>query len=327
MILLMCAVAGAWPSAALASGSSRKAHASTRPPAGPPVQASASVALGGAFSLGKAEVTVPWRAIHVFGFVRPYVPGQVVHVRLLEGGRLLKHKRVRIWRGRGGQGYFTVRLSSPVSGHVRIDVIHFATRQMSYFVAPRKVEVLSPSAGFGSGGAFVWLIQERLSLLHFYIPLTGVYDSGTGLAVDAYHRLMGWGTSQALDKRTIKALLDGQGKFHVRFPGHGRHAEGDLTNQLLALIDGNRVVWIFPISSGKPSTPTILGDYHIYYRDPGYRPDGMYYSDFFIRGYAIHGYDPAPDYPASHGCMRLPIVDAIPVYNWLALGDWVDTYN
>ena len=52
----------------------------------------------------------------------------------------------------------------------------------------------------------------------------------------------------------------------------------------------------------------------------------MYYSDFFISGYAIHGYDPAPDYPASHGCMRLPIVDAIPAYNWIQMGDWVDTY-
>jgi len=59
---------------------------------------------------------------------------------------------------------------------------------------------------------------------------------------------------------------------------------------------------------------------------PGYLPDGMYFSNFFIRGYAIHGYDPAPDYPASHGCMRLPIVDAISVYNWLQIGDWVDTY-
>jgi lipoprotein-anchoring transpeptidase ErfK/SrfK len=112
----------------------------------------------------------------------------------------------------------------------------------------------------------------------------------------------------------------------VRFPSHGRHAEGNLSLQLLALIDGSRVQAIYPISSGKPSTPTILGDFHVYSKIPGYLPDGMYYSNFFIRGYAIHGYDPAPDYPASHGCMRLPIVDATSVYGWLALGDWVDVY-
>ena len=59
---------------------------------------------------------------------------------------------------------------------------------------------------------------------------------------------------------------------------------------------------------------------------PGYLPDGMYYSSFFFRGYAIHGYNPAPDYPASHGCMRLPIIDAISVFDWVNYGDWVDVY-
>jgi hypothetical protein len=162
--------------------------------------------------------------------------------------------------------------------------------------------------------------------MHFYIPRTGVYDQGTGLAVDAYHRLLGYGTSQLLGPATINDLLNNVGAFHIRYPNHGRHAEGDLSDQLLALADGSSVYWILPISSGKPSTPTILGDYQVYSRVPGYLPDGMYYSDFFIRGYAIHGYDPAPDYPASHGCMRLPIVDAIAVFNWLSYGDWVDTY-
>ena len=52
----------------------------------------------------------------------------------------------------------------------------------------------------------------------------------------------------------------------------------------------------------------------------------MYYSDFFTGGYAIHGYDPAPDYPASHGCMRVPIVDAISIYDWLQIGNGVDWY-
>jgi lipoprotein-anchoring transpeptidase ErfK/SrfK len=52
----------------------------------------------------------------------------------------------------------------------------------------------------------------------------------------------------------------------------------------------------------------------------------MYYSSFFIGGYAIHGYNPAPDYPASHGCMRLPIRDAISVYNWIEMGNTVDVY-
>jgi hypothetical protein len=172
----------------------------------------------------------------------------------------------------------------------------------------------------------VQLIQQRLAALHIYIPQTGVYDSGTGWALDAYHRLLHWGTYQSVDGRTVSYLLNGWGEFKLRFPSHGRHAEGNLGLQLLALADGSHVQAILPISSGKPSTPTILGDFQVYSRVPGYLPDGMYYSNFFTGGYAIHGYDPAPDYPASHGCMRLPIQDAIWVFNWLNYGDWVDTY-
>lgn len=307
-----CALA--WPS--LASAAHR-----------PPVHPRAHVVLRGALSLDKGLVTVPGRPIYVSGTVRPYVRGQIVRVWLAQNGKILKNRQVSMRVSKGGHaGYFKARVASPVAGRIRVDLVHRATRHMARLYVRRRLDVLTPQAGFGSRGPFVRLMQQRLSLLHFYMPVSGVYDANTGLALDAYHRLLGWGTYQTLDTRTIDALLDGRGVFHIRFPGHGRHAEGDLANQLLALIDGNHVYWIFPISSGKPSTPTILGDYQIYSREPGYNSEGMYYSDFFIRGYAIHGYDPAPDYPASHGCMRLPIGDAISVYNWLAIGDWVDTY-
>ncbi|MGZ6681551.1 MAG: L,D-transpeptidase [Solirubrobacteraceae bacterium] len=31
-------------------------------------------------------------------------------------------------------------------------------------------------------------------------------------------------------------------------------------------------------------------------------------------------------FAASHGCLRVPIPDAIPIYRWLSLGDIVDVY-
>ena len=81
--------------------------------------------------------------------------------------------------------------------------------------------------------------------------------------------------------------------------------------QLLALIDGSKVDVIYPDQLRQAVDADDPRRLPVYSRVPGYLPDGMYYSNFFIGGYAIHGYDPAPDYPASHGCMRLPIVDAI----------------
>ncbi len=143
------------------------------------------------------------------------------------------------------------------------------------------------------------LIQQRLAALHFYIPQTGRYDSGTGLAIDAYHRLLHRGTSQTLDSSTLAWLLNGWGEFKLRFPRHGQHAEGNLSLQLLALANGSHVYRIYPISSGKPSTPTVLGDFRVYRKSPGYLSDGMYFSNFFTGGYAIHGFNPAPDYPGQ----------------------------
>jgi hypothetical protein len=222
---------------------------------------------------------------------------------------------------------FHAVIASPAPGALAISVTHASTPGLAAFGVNRALAALDPRAGFGSRGRFVQLIQDQLAALHFYIPRTGVYDQGTGLAIDAYHRLLRRGTSQQLDASTINDLLGGVGQFRVHYPRHGRHAEGNLGLQLLALVDGSKVEAIYPISSGKPSTPTIIGSFHVYSKVPGYLPDGMYYSNFFIRGYAIHGYTPAPDYPASHGCMRLPIVDAISVYDWLAIGNWVDVYS
>ncbi|MGO9883806.1 MAG: L,D-transpeptidase [Solirubrobacteraceae bacterium] len=292
-----------------------------------PVTGSLKLYVAGAFFVDGHAVTVPHRALQVSGVVRPYVAGQSVTVKSFLGHHAFKTDQLRVKPSANQQfGTFTETLHSRQAGIVRVEVTHVKTPQMLGFFGERAVTALNTQAGFGSRGLFVDLIQQRLLALHFYMPQTGVYDSFTGLAIDAYHRLLGWGVAQTLDRRTINALLDGVGTFKVRFPHDGTHVEGNLGKQLLALIYGSKVYRIYPISSGKPSTPTILGHFRVYLRVPGYLPDGMYYSDFFYSGYAIHGYDPAPDYPASHGCMRLPIIDAISVFNWLTYGDVVDVY-
>ncbi len=299
----------------------------TPPPVKPPVKASAILYLPDAFFVSRSPVTVPGRTIHISGAVRPFVPGQWVTVRSYLGSKLIKRDNLRVKPSKNHKvGVFTEGVKANGAGGVSVTVTHARTTTMQGFIARRSYSVLGESVGFGSRGKFVELIQQRLAALHFYIPQTGVYDQGTGLAVDAYHRLLGHGVSQQLDSSAANDLLNGVGSFTVKYPNQGTHAEGDLTHQLLALIHGSKVYWILPISSGKPSTPTVLGNFRVYRRDPGYLSDGMYYSSFFTGGYAIHGFNPAPDYPASHGCMRLPIVDAIPVYNWLNFGDGVDVY-
>ena len=313
--------------AAIVAVSATPASAAGAPSSTSPVFAKLTLTVPDAFLVSHRLVTVPGRTVHLHGVVRPYVPGQWVLVKASVDGKLFKTDHLRIRPAPGGAtGQFTEALSSPRAGRVTVQVGHARNAALGGLLARRSFETLDETASFGSSGLFVQLIQQRLAALHLYIPQTGVFDSGTGWALDAYHRLLHRGTYQTLDGRTVSDLLGGLGQFRVRFPQNGRHAEGNLSLQLLALADGSHVVAIYPISSGKPSTPTILGNFHVYSKVPGYLPDGMYFSNFFVSGYAIHGYNPAPDYPASHGCMRVPIVDAISIYDWLKVGNWVDVY-
>lgn len=320
--LVSAALAAATLSLWLCTGNAFAAASATAVPG------QAHLYLSGAFFVHRDAVTVPGRTVEVQGFVRPYVPGQTVEVTAQVGGRRFKRDRLRIKPAGPGVGAFTERLRSPVAGIVHVKVTHRRTPQMRGFFAERALAALSTAVGFGAQGPMVDLLQQRLAALHLYIPQTGVFDEQTALALNAYHRLLGWGEGNVnADPHTIADLLNGAGAFHVRYPGDGKHVEGNLGSQLLALIYGAHVYRIYPISSGKPSTPTVLGRYAVYSKVPGYLPDGMYFSNFFTGGYAIHGYDPAPDYPASHGCMRLPIVDAVSVYDWLRIGDRVDVYQ
>ncbi len=318
------------PAAGPVPGAPAGATVPKPPPATPGHASKSSVRLYvlDAFFVHHDAVTVPGRGLRIAGVVAPYVPGQWVNVEAYLGSRQIRADRLRVKPSRNGRfGRFTERLSSPRAGLLDVKVSHDRTTQMLGFFAQRRVAELSTHADSGARGPFVALIQQRLIALHLYLPPSGVYDQQTGLALDAYHRLLGHGVSPNLDPATITDLLNGAGAFEVRYPRDGTHVEGDLADQLLALIHGSKVDRIYPISSGKPSTPTVLGHFHVYLRDPGYLSDGMYYSDFFYGGYAIHGYDPAPDYPASHGCMRLPISDAISVFDWLTYGDVVDVYS
>ena len=186
---------------------------------------------------------MPGRTVHVHGVVAPYVPGQWVLVQASVDGKVFKTDHLRIQPAPSGRsGEFTESLSSPKAGRVTVQVGHTRNAALGGMLARRSFAALDENASFGARGLFVELIQQRLAALHFYIPQTGVYDEGTGLALDAYHRLLHWGTYQTLDGRTVSYLLDEFGQFKVRFPQNGRHAEGNLSLQLLALINGSQVV-------------------------------------------------------------------------------------
>jgi lipoprotein-anchoring transpeptidase ErfK/SrfK len=95
----------------------------------------------------------------------------------------------------------------------------------------------------------------------------------------------------------------------------------------MSLIKGDKPLHTFHVSTGASSTPTIRGKFRFYMRQPGYNSSSMYYSVYFRGGYATHGYDPVPTYPASHGCVRNPIPYSRFIYGWVDIGMPIYVYG
>jgi lipoprotein-anchoring transpeptidase ErfK/SrfK len=96
---------------------------------------------------------------------------------------------------------------------------------------------------------------------------------------------------------------------------------------VMVLADGGEAKYVFHVSTGAPATPSDRGHFRFYSKDPGYNSIGMFYSVYYNRGEATHGYHSVPTYPASHGCIRNPIPDSIFIYNWIDLGDKMYVYS
>ena len=138
----------------------------------------------------------------------------------------------------------------------------------------------------------------------------------------AFRKVNGMARARARRPGIFKMLAKGKGGYELKHPGAGKHVEADLSRQVMVLAEGRRGLdEIYHISSGAPATPTIPASYNFYRKDAGYNSLGMYYSVYFIRGYATHGYHSVPNYPASHGCLRNPIPDSVHIYNWIDIGD------
>lgn len=267
--------------------------------------------------------------IVIAGGVRPYVAGQKVVVSIYRNGRRVFSRRLSVSQAAGGVGGFHLGYASPHSGHLSIRAEHAATPQLAKLVArPVSVRYELSTLSLGSRGRVVRLLQQELARLHYQVNVTGYYDETTGRAVVAFRKVAGQARVESVNARIFQLIQRGAGVFHVRYPSDGAHVEADLSKQVLAEIErGGRVRRIITISSGKPSTPTVIGRFHVYSKEPGTNSHGMVDSNYFIGGYAIHGYAEVPTYAASHGCLRIPIPDAAAVYGWIKIGYPVDVYT
>jgi hypothetical protein len=263
----------------------------------------------------------------VVGRVKPFVAGQLVTVELRRGRKALARKRAKVRQAKRG-GVFSVRFKVKGRGVVRVRARHRATAQQAAFsTRSGRFKVVRWRAGEGSHGTKVLLLQRRLLSLGYATPVSGTFDAGTARAVTAFRGVNGLGRDGFATTAVYRRLLAGRGGFKLRYPRAGRHVEFDWSRQVVVLADKGRPYRVYHASSGKPSTPTVFGTFHFYSKTPGTNAKGMVDSNYFIRGYAIHGYPEVPNYAASHGCIRVPIPNAAAIYGWITLGETIFVYR
>lgn len=315
--------------ATVAEGSPPSVSLPTRtktPPARRVAPASLKAEVGGGISYGGSMYFLTDQPVEVAGTLRPFVAGQRVRVELWRDG----HRRglALAWVHRHGSGgVFSATLHPRTVASYKVVVLHEADKGQRAAKASGSFSAVSSSASPGSSGTSVRLLQLTLWWLGYPASQNGYYDEETALAVLAFRSANLMSRTEDADKSVFDMAFRGQGAFKLRYPKAGRHVEFDWTRQVLVLADNGRAERVYHASSGKPSTPTVFGTFHFYRKSPGMAPDGMYYSSYFIGGYAVHGYASVPTYPASHGCIRIPLSDAITVYNEISLGETIFVYQ
>ncbi|HWP32827.1 MAG TPA: L,D-transpeptidase [Solirubrobacterales bacterium] len=303
-------------SAAFAASASPSA-AATPKPAGPP-EATVKIRVGHLHG-GKAKImgTVP-----VIGTLSPFVPGQKVEVSFYLNGRRLERKTAKVSKGKGGTGSFRAKIRIEEGGKYAASAKHIATAQLGADSTVRKSwRVSFPSLHEGECGDVVVGFKKAMRKLGYIANSGRCFGGKTARGVLAYRKVNGMARSFRAGPGLVKRAFSGRGAYRVRHPGAGRHVEAPLSKQVLVFANGEEPVAVYPISSGKSSTPTVTGHFHFIRQEPGYNSHGMYYSFYFYGGYAVHGYESVPDYPASHGCIRTFIADQPEIYNRIDFGE------
>ncbi len=170
------------------------------------------------------------------------------------------------------------------------------------------------------------VLQERLYQLGFWhAGADGEYGHTTKQAVMAFQKYLGLNATGEVDQTTADYL--------TQFPekAHGTADTGDLIEvdkhkQLLFVVRGGKTIWVINTSTGtevpyeeenkkepgKIETGTSITPAGLW-KVTRERQEGWWEGDlgeiyrpkYFRGGIAVHGSNSIPNYPASHGCVRV----------------------
>ena len=181
----------------------------------------------------------------------------------------------------------------------------------------------------GLQGEDVKYLQSKLISLG-YSPGTvdGRYNMHTYHAVVAFQKVNGLSRDGIAGPKTLQALRNPK-RISARYSGS--HIEVSKAHQVLLVVKNSKVEKILNSSTGRRgyTTPSVKSavDWKAGYKHVSRKYGGtMIWSSFFYGGIAVHGFSSVPPYPASHGCVRVPIPDAKYVYDNMPVGSMVYVY-
>ncbi|NMD23811.1 MAG: murein L,D-transpeptidase, partial [Actinobacteria bacterium] len=177
-----------------------------------------------------------------------------------------------------------------------------------------------------NNGADTFALQDRLNQLGFWAGLSdGQYGFATLQAVMAFQKYLGLPATGSVDDTTAQYLTAYGDRAHG-LADSGTLVEVDKAKQLLFIVVDGQTAWAFNTSTGSgiPYEATNKNDPTKIEKGDAVTPSGLfevtrerpegwwegdlgkiYRPKYFVGGIAIHGMTSVPNYPASHGCVRL----------------------
>jgi lipoprotein-anchoring transpeptidase ErfK/SrfK len=144
--------------------------------------------------------------------------------------------------------------------------------------------------------------------------------------------------TNGFSEKGYEAMYAAFGKVHLKpgehhwtpnFPVDGDVAiTVDIANQIAFVFKGDMLIGVTNISTGKKGHPTPLGFWKINFKRPKYfsrKYDNApmpWMQNIDDKGIAFHG-GKTPGYPASHGCIRLPMPFAKQLFELTKVGNKV----
>lgn len=192
-----------------------------------------------------------------------------------------------------------------------------------------RASVILPRLAYGARGSAVAQLASRLHELHYAVPYTASFDTRLLDAVYAFQKVQDLPRTGVVDPGFWRRLAAPRRPV-PRYAQPSSHIEIDKPHQVLYVVRNRSIALIVPVSTaGLAGHYTPVGRFSIYRKVTGYDPSPLgtlYDPMYFTGGYAIHGNPSVPPYPASHGCVRVPMWIAPHLYETNPYGETVYVY-